>query len=268
MEKRGKKMIYIDFEEGSSFYEPFLKRNFNLCEFEKDAFKIFSICPLTCDYINKRFNTNKRVSIPFFYSEDNIIQNIEYSNKKNDIIYSGNINELSKKLKEYFPLYDIYDVIKTYKTHIWIGGIANNYNAPSYLDKIKAYSISKIAVIHNVLCQQPDKGFLDTFKDTEYYKYTEKTKLVPQIKSRLFEGAFNKCILLCYNDDYKSIECLFKENEDFLYWKTKEELKLLIDQILLNYDNYTYLAENAYKKAINNYTTEKFVHNILIPNLK
>jgi len=59
------------------------------------------------------------------------------------------VNELSKKLKEYFPLYDIYDVIKTYKTHIWIGGIANNYNAPSYLDKIKAYSISKIADMIN-----------------------------------------------------------------------------------------------------------------------
>jgi hypothetical protein len=263
-----KKIIYLDFEEGSSFYQPFLSNNLNLYEYENICFKIFSICPYTCSYINERFNTNKRIFMPFFYNNDNIIKDINYDSKTNDVIYTGGINSITKLQREYSPIYTIYEVIHKYEKYIWIGGNANNYHAPSYNSKLKAYVDSKISIIHNVLCQDSlDETYLNIFKDTYHYKYTGTTKLVPQIKSRLFESAFNKCIILCYKDEYKSIEKLFKEGEDFLYWKTKEELQELIDKILNNYDNYKYLSENAFNKAINNYTTEKFIDNILIPNL-
>ena len=72
--------------------------------------------------------------------------------------------------------------------------------------------------------------------------------------------------MLCYKDSYGVIEKFFDENVDFLYWKDINELKNLIYKILENYDKYKFLADNAYEKAINNYTTEKFIYNYLIPN--
>ena len=127
------------------------------------------------------------------------------------------------------------------------------------------YSRSKIAVIHNVLVDSKKLNF--DVSELEHYKYYYSHKLEPQVKSRTFEAAFNKCIMLAFKDPYKTIELFFEEKKDFLYWSNKEELENLVSDILKNYDDYKYLAENAYEKSINNYTTKNFFEDYLIKNI-
>ena len=155
-------------------------------------------------------------------------------------------------------------IVSVITSPVTIGGILSNYKAESYESKIKTYANTKIAVVHNVLCQSTD-SLKEKF---EHFKYTEKTKLVPQFKSRTTEAALNKCIMLCYEDDYKVIEKYYKPNVDFLYWKTKNELFNLIDKILKNYNSYTYLAENAFQTTLKKCTTEAVMKNIIIPTMK
>jgi hypothetical protein len=141
--KQNKKLYYFDFEEGSSFYAPFLDRNFNLAPFENMCTKIFSICKLTTDFVNNHFNTNKRFAIPFFFSED-FIKTDDF-NKTIDVIYTGNYSN-----SKYVPINDIYETIKKYN-YCWIGGDKSNYNAPTYENKIDMYAKSKIAEATSVM---------------------------------------------------------------------------------------------------------------------
>ena len=252
---QNKKIYYLDFEEGSSFYEPFKDRNCQLVPFENMCTKIFSICSLTCEFVNKTFNTQKRVAIPFFFSENFISKTFE---KPIDVIYTGNYTSL-----EWLPIHDIYETIKKYN-YCWIGGNKSNYDGSTYEKKIDMYAKTKIAIVHNVLCQQKSDKYT-FFKDkSKFVEHIDTLRLVPQIKSRTFEAAFNKCIILAYKDPFNTIEQFFDENVDFIYWKNKSELNILIENIINSYEKYVHIAENAYNKAVNNYTTEHFVKKYLI----
>jgi hypothetical protein len=81
----------------------------------------------------------------------------------------------------------------------------------------------------------------------------------PQIKSRIFEASIMRCIMLVYKDKYNIIEDYFEENTDFLYFENETQLNEIIEKILTNYDSYKYLAENAFNKTFNNYTTKNLV---------
>ena len=258
--RQGKKIMYMAFEEGNNFYPNYFKDNQKLCKFEEIAHKIFTICPYTANYLNKRYNNNKRVHIPFFFSEDFITKDFS---KDIEIIYTGGFTQRTKELNEFLPLYDVYNIMKNYN-YCWLGGIIQNYSDKTYQGKINLYSRSKIAVVHNVLVANYSLDF--ETKNLEHFKYHSTHKLVPQMKSRTFEAAFNKCILLAFKDPYSTIENFFEEKKDFLYWSNKQELENLVKNILENYDDYKYLSENAYKKSIKNYTTEIFFKKYILNN--
>lgn len=260
--KQGKKLMYIDFEEGNPFYPVYFQEKEELSSFEKKCHKIYTICPYTAKYLNNKYNNKKRVNIPFFFSEDFIKEKF---NKDIDVIYTGGFSERTKELNKFLPLYDIFNVIKEFN-YCWLGGSIGNYNDKTYQGKLNLYSKSKIAVVHNALVTTADQLSFD-FKNLEHFKYVESHSLVPQIKSRVFEAGFNKCIILAYKDPYNTIELFFEKDKDFIYWSNKEELNNLIKNILKNYEDYKYLAENAYKKSIDNYTTKKFFENFITKHL-
>ena len=119
----------------------------------------------------------------------------------------------------------------------------NTFRKSDQLEKLNLISKSKITIVHNLTGN-----------------YT------PQLKSRPFEAALCKSLILCKKDDWNFIEEWFVEGEDFLYYNDSNDLKLLIDNILNNYDSYSNMIENSYNKAINNYTTRKFVEKYFIKN--
>ena len=81
----------------------------------------------------------------------------------------------------------------------------------------------------------------------------------PQLKSRPFEAAFGKSLILCKKDEWNIIETWFTEGEEFIYYSSAEELRTIIDDVLNNFEKYEEIVENAYNRAINEYTTEAFV---------
>ena len=91
---------------------------------------------------------------------------------------------------------------------------------------------------------------------------------MPQIKTRIFEAALSKSIILHKLDEWNAIEDWYTENEDFIYFSDEADLIDKINEINKNYDGYKYIAENAYNKTINNYTTEHFVERYILPNTK
>jgi spore maturation protein CgeB len=52
-------------------------------------------------------------------------------------------------------------------------------------------------------------------------------------------------------------------SEDFLYFEDEEDLKKILNHVVNNYDEFDQMRENAYNKAVNNYTTKHFVEKFL-----
>jgi len=183
--------------------------------------KIFTICPVE---VTKR---DKRVSTFFPLNKANIPTDFT---KDKDVIYTGFVGE--------GHVATILGTLKNYNYRLV--SFANHYGmttdvATTYQEKLNLIARSKICLTHN----QVSSG-------------------TPQLKSRIFEAAFCKSLMLVLHDSYNIVEQWFEPNKDFLYYDMNN-IKDVIDDALANYENYSNYIENAYQKAINNYTTEKFI---------
>ena len=87
-------------------------------------------------------------------------------------------------------------------------GITTNVN-PTYVEKLKLISQSKITVVHNL-----------TGTGTT------------QIKTRPFEAAFSRSLILCKKDQWNIIEEWFEPDKDFLYYDDGFELDSLLKKII------------------------------------
>ena len=258
-----KKIVRLEFEEPNKFY---IGDHTEI--YDKYFYRIFTIDPYTAKWLNKMEKRDVRVPIYFPFNEDYIPQK---STKKYDIIYTGHIvsNKLLQDLKT-LTKYK-YRFVSNSKS-----SLVTNRGA-SYEEKIRLISESKITLVHNlqypkifhifrlwlVKNYQKNEAFKLIPKWYEFWKLIfNKNILVPQIKSRLFEAAFSHSVILCRRDPFNVIERFFVPGKEFVYFE-EGHLSEKIDEILSNYDYYSEIAENAYKKAISNYSTKAFVRDYL-----
>lgn len=182
--------------------------------------KILTICP------PKFTNRLKRQGV-FFPLHKSLIP--ELVEKQWDVIYTGFATGSHVR--------SIVDVIKHYNYRLIsfsdYNGATTNKNA-SYKEKLDLISKSKICVTHN------------------------QTNNSPQLKSRIFEAAFCRSVMLVLEDEFNIVEEWFTPYEDFLYFK-EGELQQRIDDVLNHYEYYTTMIDSAFNKAYNNYTTEQFI---------
>jgi hypothetical protein len=169
-----------------------------------------------------------RTNVFFPFNEKYIPEQTE---KLYDVIYTGFVNiPHVRRLANIISNYNY-----RYVSFALQNGLETNLGV-SYVEKLKLVSQSKISIIHNMLSYG-----------------------TPQLKSRTFEAAFSRTLMLVLKDKYNVIEEWFVENEDFIYFESEEDLQYKLDSILENYSDYQNVIDNAYNKAINEYTTEKFV---------
>ena len=141
---------------------------------------------------------------------------------------------------------------------------------------MKLISESKITLVANLLYLRYDHLFFvwktPSYEDNEAFKlvpkwheinkWFNKEILVPQLKSRLFEAAFGRSLILCRRDPFNIVERFFEPGKEFVYFEN-DKLEETIQDILDNYQSYEKVIERAYKKAVNTYTTKKFVEKYL-----
>jgi hypothetical protein len=160
--------------------------------------------------------------------------------------------------------------------------IVTHHNV-TYRDKLRLISQSKVSLIHNTLSVVNDYMIsqlhkVDGYAENEAFvmipsklnriHYLKKRIglnaeiQVPQLKSRVFEAAFLRSLMLVRKDSFNIIENYFKPNEDFIYYEDNNLVSRL-SEIVENYESYAHIVENAYNKAINNYTTKHFFEKFL-----
>jgi len=193
-----------------------------------DVDKILTILPMR---ISGRYN--KRVST-FYPTNEEIIAAVHDSKpeKNYDVIYTGTLRAGGDHLHK------IINTIPKFN-HRWVSfdphpAVTNSHI--TYFEKLRLIAESKIDVCHGLV----GNG-------------------TPQTKSRYFEAAFCKSLILIHSDQWNIIEDWFTPGEDFLYWSTEQELEDLIADVVSDYDSYLPMVESAYQKAMAEYTTARFV---------
>ena len=86
--------------------------------------------------------------------------------------------------------------------------------------------------------------------------------IMPQLKTRPIETAINRCLMVVKKDPWNIQELFFEPNKEFIYYNDKKELKHILEDVKINWKRYEPIVENAFNKAINNYTTEHFIEKI------
>lgn len=226
------------------------------------------MCPFTSEWLNKKHHNKKRVPIFFPFNEQFIPKK---EKKKYDVIYTGHI--VSGTIMNYI------NIISKFKYRFISNSdhkLVTNRGA-SYEDKMKFISQSKMTIVSNLLYPKAYHIFniwrIADFYKNEAFKFipgrgqiwkllNTKNVIVPQLKSRVFEAAFGRSLILCRRDPFKVIERYFTPNEDFIYFDD-DNLEEKIKEVLKDYPKYERMIDNAYKKALANYTTKKFVENYL-----
>jgi len=238
--KSGDFHILLDLEQPNSFLHPTSHNGTRICEEFFD--KILTINPIFVKNRNESLGRNLYEHVFFPYSNRYISNSF---NKTNDIIYTGN--------KDYF---DVCKNLLNKHNMIWVG-FDGNHKGISYNEKINLTSSSKISISHSIIDFNDIIDYINSHQDTIH----NVNGIIEQHKARTIEAAFNKSIILHIKTGQNIIEEFFEEGVDFLYYEEG-----LVDEILNNYEKYTYLSENAFNKALTNYTSEHFYKNFIKQN--
>jgi len=234
-----KNKIFYNMEEPNYFFVenwnknilPIINQTFN---------KILVPCRYTSSFFDNREYTYIPIDIEISFSNEEKIY---------DVIYTGHYYDFE-------PLNIIFSVLNLYNHK---KSTPNN----TYYDKMKWIGQSKISLIQNIL-YYPTINHFNSFKNSSIYHLfnTNNGEYIPQLKSRLFEAAVSKSLILCYKDNYNLIEDFFTPNVDFVYFENYDDCVNKINSILNNYIDYSDMIESAYNKVVNNYNINNFIDKI------
>lgn len=244
------RVVLLCFEEPNGFFAPdsFLCHNhLHIVD------KVFTICPYTEEWSNKKFPGQKWQTSFFPFNEELIPPQTE---KEYDLIYAGGTNDGVGEIINTMPHFKQCLIQFQKGPHVTHPGV-------DYKEKLRLFSRSRIAVVHNMLFPYPSyvqeiQSQTDLLQEHEAFSQVAKGKaIMPQLKSRLFEAAFCRTLILCRRDPWNLVERFFEPDKEFVYYD-EGQLKPTVEKILANYDDYLPIIEAAYNRAISNYTTRHY----------
>ena len=228
--------------------------------------KVFTQCPFTAAWLNEIQQTNCFKSMypaSTFNIEDVVFQKQE---KIHDVMYWGGIHSPTHV--------EIINTIKDYDYNFLSLGFPEwNLRDPSLIDLVthtnlprrkmwELLSKTRVNVMTNVLFL--NESHVNNIKRIEGWEKNKafshlESGILPQIKTRPFESAFHKTLMLVKKDPWNLQEDFFEPDKEFLYYENKSELKDMLDDIKINWHNYEPIVENAFEKACNSFTTKHFI---------
>jgi len=259
------RVVRLEFEEPNKFFIP---EDFDA--YDADFYKVLTLCPFTAEYFNRRQGVERRVPIFFPFNDEFVPPKSE---KRYDVIYTGHLHPR--------PIMRDMKAISGFNYRL----VSNSEHelvtdrGVGYQQKLGLIAQSKITLTHNLLYptlrhvlnvwKYPEwvanKAFSDIPKDAlglAKRLLSGPEIEVPQLKSRVFEAAFCRSLILCKRDSFNVIEKYFQPGEEFVYY-VGDKLIETINEILMNYNAYLPMIDKAYKRAYAEYTTAAFFEKYL-----
>ena len=242
--------MYIDFEQPNMWYHEDSLQNALLNETRYS--KILTVCHYTCDWRNKVLGRNQYVPITYFLN----VKYVPFAvNKIHNIIYTGNNQALYGQFL---------NIMRPFNYRVVCGDPTIDYQG-----KLNLIAQSKITLVHNLIGIPAEARIriatVDRYRESAIFHDFESKQYLPQIKTRPFEAAFCKSLILCWRDEYNVIERFFENGSEFVYLDADDSERQIAD-ILKNYGDYQAIIDRAYERAMDEYTTDsllKFVKSAL-----
>ena len=256
--------------------------------------KILHIDPHTCEWRNKKLGHQKYEYVYFPVSPRDFHDERE---KVYDVIYSGGLGcrDMTRDGEIIRQIISPMANFKHAMVSFHAGGIPKGINLThrdvNYRDKLLAVSQSKITMVHNVYwgvypgtrrynhltdghknCSCPcskviggHEDWRENFAFSDIQKPGGGTGHVPQLKSRAFEAAAGRSLILAKKDPFNILERWFKPGVHFVYLD-KDHPAEQIAHILENYDSkYREIAYAAHDLCRKKYTTINFYRDFVLP---
>lgn len=259
----GKPIWCLDLEEPNKFFSKAMLEHNQQVDRRLD--RIFSICPYTCDWLNRREGSDRRVPVFFPFPGRSIP---DRQAKDFDVIYTGHVWPALREFVE--PMLRHRYCLVSRRLGNDLDRHITHHTA-SYRKKLDLIARSRVAVIHNLLFpsekhvrqvrQLPEASDNVAFSQL-FAPQPPDVPVVPQLKSRLFEAAFCRSLILCARDDWNVVERYFEPESEFVYFR-RGELAETLDRVLSNFGRYEEVVENAFRRASAEYTTEMFAKRYL-----
>lgn len=255
------RIVHLELEEPNRFCV--VPQHWLDSTYESKIEKVFTLCPYTAKWLNTIQGFEKRVPVFFPFSRRYIPK---IQKKRYEVIYTGHLAADS-----------VLEYIKTLKefNYAWVSNsdheLVTHKEAP-YIEKLNLMAQSKVTLVHNLLYPkvkhfsnirsiphyQDNLAFQDIPRQDWWWKLTGHNPIyMPQLKSRVFEAAFCRSLILCRKDSFKVIECYFEPDKDFVYYE-HGHLKETLQSILEQFDQYLPMINRAFDKAVEQYTTHAF----------
>lgn len=258
-----KKIVLLEFEEPNKLFVGDYPK-----EYDRYFYKIFTLCPYSAEWLNKKYGNRKRVPIFFPVNERYIPAK---RTKTIDILYSGHIlsGELRRELAHLANFK--YCLISNSKDPLV------THPSVSYAEKMKLYSKSRITLVQNIIYRTYPHRIINVWRSGDFWnnkafkqfpvpwkpwELLTKNMHVPQLKSRAFEAAVSRSLILCRRDEFNVIERYFEPGREFVYYEAGS-LKKTVQEILAHYTEYTDVINRAYNRAVKEYTVKAFVEKYL-----
>jgi hypothetical protein len=262
----GQKIVYLDLEEPNRFFST--DPAFNRHAYEDSFHHIFTLCPYTAAWLNRRQGRRRRTPIFFPFNERFIPERRE---KAFDVIYTGHLvaPAVSRLVDAVAPF--------NYRLVSQSDDPRVTDRSASYVQKLDLIARSRVTVVQNLLFLRPghvravqatdgweeNEAFADIVRAAEVGDEALVNEIVgPQIKSRVFEAAFCRSLILCRRDRWNVIERFFEPGEEFVYYD-EGELGRTLGRILADFGAYQRMIDRAFERASAAYTTEAFVERFL-----
>lgn len=241
------KNFYLDLEL------PIVTNMDNALNYHHYCYKAINLCPYTTGWLNW-LTQSKKFHWSFFPIDERYFP--QTFDKQYGAVYSGQVN--SKQISDYLEVMSKFNY-----RHVGYGGDRVTDKGVSYEKKLDIISKSKITVVHNLLftneISKAQFKFLPRWQDNHAFSELDSLGIVPQLKSRLFEGFIGKTVVLCQRDSWNLASVFFREGEHFLYFDTVADLEEKIHEILNDYDKYKKIASAGCDYCKENYSTKVWV---------
>ena len=156
-----------------------------------------------------------------------------------DVVYTGgaSVSQVADIITTVFPRFR-YRLV-AFGLHPAMQGLETDLRV-SYREKLAVVARCRTAVVHNT-----------TFQGT------------PQLKTRGFEAAACRSLLLVLRDSYNVIEEWFTPDKEFLYFRDAAELSRLVCDARDHYQDYLPIVQRAYDRVTQEYNPTRFVQRFL-----
>ncbi len=259
------RVVYLELEEPNRFV---VKDN-GLNRYEDgDLFDvILSICPYTTEWREAPGNERAiRRAVFFPFNERHVPAETA---KTHDVVYTGHVHSAE--------LVDAVRTLSRYR-YAFVSGSKHEmvtHHDVGYQEKLQIIAGAKVTLVHNVLFlnryharyvrrlpRYRENAAFDDMAEGLFLR-KEKVYLAPQLKSRTFEAAFCRSLILCRKDRWNVIERYFQPQKEFIYYEP-DRLEETLAEVLGNYDAYRDVVDRAFDRAMRSYTTEAFANRYLI----